>query len=140
MLKDAFFFLFFLAFLTQELAPSRVLNAIIFGIDEQCNLIFETALFTNYKIYIFFYSGGAHFLFFFVFLISTSSLSHHFSALSLPLLDISTSLFDETQAEASSQADFYFIFYSLNALSLSALSFSFLSHFFLLSSLSVVRR
>ena len=30
--------------------PSSVLNAIIFGIDEQCNLIFETALFTNCKI------------------------------------------------------------------------------------------
>ena len=47
MLKDAFFSIFY-----QKLAPSRVLNAIIFGIDEQCNLIFETALFTNCKIYI----------------------------------------------------------------------------------------
>ena len=47
MLKDAF-----LAFLTQKLAPSRVLNAIIFCIDEQCNLIFETV--TNCKIYIIF--------------------------------------------------------------------------------------
>ena len=45
MLKDAFFSIF-----DQKLAPSRVLNAIIFGIDEQCNLIFETALFTNCKI------------------------------------------------------------------------------------------
>ena len=44
----------FLAFLTQKLAPSRALNAIIFGIDEQCNLIFETALLTNCKIYIIF--------------------------------------------------------------------------------------
>ena len=34
--------------------PSSVLNAIIFGIDEQYNLIFETALFTNYKTYIIF--------------------------------------------------------------------------------------
>ena len=50
MLKDAFF----LAFLTQKLVPSRVLNAIIFGIDEQCGFIFETALFTNCKIYIIF--------------------------------------------------------------------------------------
>ena len=45
---------FFLAFLTQKLVPSRVLNAIIFGIDEQCGFIFETALFTNCKIYIIF--------------------------------------------------------------------------------------
>ena len=44
----------FLAFLTQKLAPSRALNAIIFGIDEQCNLISETALLTNCKIYIIF--------------------------------------------------------------------------------------
>ena len=49
MLKDAF-----LAFLTQKLAPLRALNAIIFCIDEQCNLIFETALLTNCKIYIIF--------------------------------------------------------------------------------------
>ena len=43
--KDAFL----LAFLTQKLIPSRVANAIIFGIDEQCGLKFETALFTNCK-------------------------------------------------------------------------------------------
>ena len=36
--------LIFLAFLTQKLAPSNVLNGIIFTIDEQCNLIFETAM------------------------------------------------------------------------------------------------
>ena len=59
---------FFLAFLTQKLAPSRVLNAIIFCIDEQCNLIFETALFTNCKIYINFLLRGAHFLFNILFL------------------------------------------------------------------------
>ena len=47
---------FFLAFLTQKLAPSNVLNGTIFAIDEQCNLIFETALFTNCKSYIIFYS------------------------------------------------------------------------------------
>ena len=35
---------FFLAFLTQKLAPSNVLNGINFTIDEQCNLIFETAM------------------------------------------------------------------------------------------------
>ena len=40
---------FFLAFLTQKLVPSRVANAIIFCIDEQCRLKFETALFTNCK-------------------------------------------------------------------------------------------
>ena len=31
--------------------PSRVVNAVIFGIDEQYNLKFETALFTNCKTY-----------------------------------------------------------------------------------------
>ena len=80
---------FFFSIFDQKLAPSRVLNAIIFGIDEQCNLIFETALFTNCKIYIIFLFSGAHFLFFFVFLISVSSLSHHFSALSLSLCSTS---------------------------------------------------
>ena len=52
--------LIFLAFLTQKLAPSNVLNGIIFAIDEQCNLIFETALFTNCKPYIIFLFSGAH--------------------------------------------------------------------------------
>ena len=51
---------FFLAFLTQKLTPSNVLNGIIFAIDEQCNLIFETALFTNCKSYIIFLFSGAH--------------------------------------------------------------------------------
>ena len=51
---------FFLAFLTQKLAPSHVLNGIIFVIDEQCNLIFETALFTNCKPYIIFLFSGTH--------------------------------------------------------------------------------
>ena len=51
---------FFLAFLTQKLAPSDVLNGIIFAIDEQYNLIFETALFTNCKPYIIFLFSGAH--------------------------------------------------------------------------------
>ena len=82
------FFFFFLTFLTQKLAPLRVLNAIIFYIDEQCNLIFETALFTNCKIYIIFLfkwvplSFLSHFCFFIVspFLCSLSlslSLSKH---------------------------------------------------------------
>ena len=52
--------LIFLAFLTQKLAPSNVLNGIIFAIDEKCNLIFETALFTNCKPYIIFLFSGAH--------------------------------------------------------------------------------
>ena len=47
--------LFFLAFLTQKLAPSHVLNDIIFVIDEQCNLIF-----TNCKPYIIFLFNGTH--------------------------------------------------------------------------------
>ena len=46
---------FFLAFLTQKLAPSHVLNDIIFVIDEQCNLIF-----TNCKPYIIFLFNGTH--------------------------------------------------------------------------------
>ena len=52
--------LFFLTFLTQKLAPSNVLNGIIFAIDEQCNLIFETALFINCNPYIIFLFNGAH--------------------------------------------------------------------------------
>ena len=52
--------LFFLAFLTQKLTPSNVLNGIIFAIDKQYNLIFETALFTNCKPYIIFLFSGAH--------------------------------------------------------------------------------
>ena len=48
--------------------PSSVLNAIIFGIDEQCNLIFETTLFTNCKTYNIFLFNGVHFLFFLLFL------------------------------------------------------------------------
>ena len=94
--------------------PSSVLNAIIFGIDEQCNLIFETALFTNCKTYIIFYSVGRHFLFFLLFLshfiffrLSFLLWANHFSTLSLPLLDISASLTNEAQAEASSQVDLY---------------------------------
>ena len=48
--------------------PSSVLNVIIFGIDEQCNIIFEAALFTNCKTYLIFLFSGAHFLFFLLFL------------------------------------------------------------------------
>ena len=47
--------LIFLAFLIQKLAPSNVLNGIIFAIDE---LIFETALFINGKSYIIFLFNG----------------------------------------------------------------------------------
>ena len=87
MLKDAFFSIF-----DQKLAPSRVLNAIIFGIDEQCNLIFETALFTKCKIYIIFlFRWGplsfllclSHFHLF--------PVSPFLCSLSLPLLEISAS-------------------------------------------------
>ena len=53
-------FFFLIAFLTQKLAPSNDLNGIIFAIDEQCNLIFETALFINCKPYIIFLFSGAH--------------------------------------------------------------------------------
>ena len=42
---------------------SSILNAIIFGIDEQCNLKFETALFTRSKSYIIFlFRWGSLFL------------------------------------------------------------------------------
>ena len=63
MLKDAFF----LAFLTQKHVPSRVANAIIFCIDEQCGLKFETALFTNSKSYFIFLFRGTRLLFFLYF-------------------------------------------------------------------------
>ena len=52
--------IFFLVFLTQKLAPSNVLDDIIFAINEQCNLIFETALLTNCKPYIIFLFSEAH--------------------------------------------------------------------------------
>ena len=58
---------FFLAFLTQKLVPSRIANAIIFCIDEQCGLKFETALFTEGKSYIIFLFHGTHLLFFLYF-------------------------------------------------------------------------
>ena len=47
--------------------PSRVVNAVIFGIDEQYNLKFETALFTNCKTYNIFLFSGARFIFFLFF-------------------------------------------------------------------------
>ena len=52
--------LIFLIFLIQKLAPSNILNGIIFAFDEQCNLIFETALFTDCKPYIIFLFNGVH--------------------------------------------------------------------------------
>ena len=58
---------FFLAFLTQKLVPSRIANAIIFGIDEQYGLKFETALFTEGKSYIIFLFRGTRLLFFLYF-------------------------------------------------------------------------
>ena len=133
--------LFFLAFLTQKLAPSNVLNGIIFTIDEQCNLIFETALFTNCKPYIFFLFSGAHFLFFFVFLISVpcftiSLLSFSLCSTSLP----PSSTKPRLEHQAYIFTDFFFFFFSFIQCSFSTLSFSFLSHFFLLSSLSVLHQ
>ena len=129
-------FIFFF-FLTQKLAPSIVLNAIIFGIDEQCNLIFEIALFTNCKTYIiFFIQMGPTFFsswsFSFPFLpyLTISLLFLSFCSMSLP-----SSL---TKSRLEHQAKPVFFIHS--TLSLSALSFSFLSHFFLLSTLSVLRR
>ena len=132
--------LFFLAFLTQKLAPSNVLNGIIFTIDKQCYLIFETTLFTDCKPYIIFFIQWGP-LSFLLCLSHFRSLFHHFSAFSLPLLDVSASLFDKTQARASSLHIhwFLFLFFLFTQRSLSTLSFSFLSHFFLLSSLSVLR-
>ena len=84
--------MFFLIIFDQKLARSRVLNAIIFCIDEQCNLIFETTLFTNCKIYIIIFIQWSslsfllclsHFCFF--------PVSPFLCSLSLPLLNISTS-------------------------------------------------
>ena len=68
---------------------SSVLNAIIFGIDEQCNHKFETALFSNGKTYIIFlFRWGPLFLFFFSFLFFLSfspSLSRALRPISLSL-------------------------------------------------------
>ena len=84
MLKDAF-----LAFLTQKLAPLRALNAIIFCIDEQCNLLFETALLTNCKIYIIFLFrwDPLSFLLLLLLLSLSLSLSLNISA-STPMVDL----------------------------------------------------
>ena len=70
-----------------------VLNAKIFGIDEQCNLKFESVLFMNCKTFIIiFICGGPRQMwdFFFLFLInsSLSPLSSH-SSLSCPPLSLS---------------------------------------------------
>ena len=46
---------------TKKLLTSGILNTKIFGIDEQCNLKFEIALFTNCKTYVIFLSGGSAF-------------------------------------------------------------------------------
>ena len=63
------------------------------------------------KLILFFIQvGPICFSSYYFFLISVSSISHscsHFSALSLPLLDVSASLSNETQAGASSQVDLY---------------------------------
>ena len=69
-------------------------------------------MFTNGKTYIIFYSSGAHFLFFLLFLshfrfFCLSFLLPFLCSLSLPLLDVSASLSNETQAGASSQVDLY---------------------------------
>ena len=126
-------FLFFLAFLTQKLAPSNVLNDIIFAIDEQCNLIFETILFTNRKSYIIFLFSGAHFLFFFFFLISVSCFTISLLSLSLCSSSLPPS---PTKPKLKHQAKPIF-FYLVNTLSLSLLylSLSFLTSFFSLLSL-----
>ena len=61
-------------------------------------------------ILLFIQVGPIFFSSYYFFLISVSSISHscsHFSALSLPLLDVSASLSNETQAGASSQVDLY---------------------------------
>ena len=54
--------------MTQKLVPSRVANAIIFAIDEQYSLKFETTLFIDCKNYIIFLFRGTCLLFFLYFL------------------------------------------------------------------------
>ena len=136
MLKDAIF----LAFLTQKLVPSRVLNDIIFCIDEQCGFRFETTLFTNGKIYI-------------IFLFNWGPLSPSLSAvflipcffpLTISLLSLSLCSTPPSPMKPRSkyQAKPIF-FYSLNALSVLYLSLSSLTSFFSLLSLcftNVVRQ
>ena len=79
------------------------------------------------KVKLFFYSAGPlSFLLSFSFSFPVlHSVSPFLCSLSLPLLDVSASLSDKTQAGASSQADFFFFFFTQR--SLSALSFSLLS-------------
>ena len=128
--------LFFLAFLTQKLAPSNVLNGIIFAIDEQCNLIFETALSTNCKSYIIFLFSGFP-LSFLLFLSNFCFLFHHFSALSLSLCSSSLPPSPRKPKLKHQAKPTFFYFYSVNTLSLSLLylSLSFLTSFFSLLSL-----
>ena len=99
---------------TKKPLSSGVLNAIIFGINEQYNLKFETSQIV--ELILFFYSGGTCFLFFLLFLSFSFSpffpISHFcfepptISLLSLSL-SVSASLSNETQAGASSQANLY---------------------------------
>ena len=79
---------------TPKILKLGVLNAKIFGIDEQCYLKFGSILFTNCKTFIFFLFAGGHrqvleFFFFFPFfnqLFPLSSLLSHLTSLKLSLL------------------------------------------------------
>ena len=78
---------------TPKILKLGVLNAKIFGIDEQCNLKFGSILFTNCKTFIFFLFAGGHrqvleFFFFPFFnqLFPLSSLLSHLTSLKLSLL------------------------------------------------------
>ena len=80
---------------TKKPLSSGVLNAIIFGINEQCNLKFETSQIV--KLILFFYSGGTCFLFFLFFLSFSFSpffpISHFcFEPPTISLLSLSLSL------------------------------------------------
>ena len=95
---------------------SSILNVIIFGIDEQCNLKLKTVRFTIVKLILFFYSDGAFFFFFglshfLVFLPYLSFLlwaSNHFSLSLSP-----TKPRPEHQAKSIFIAMVFFFFFSL---------------------------
>ena len=129
--------LFFLVFLTQKLAPSNVLNGIIFTIDEQYNLIFETTLFTNCKPYIIFFIQWGP-LSFLLCLSHFRSLFHHFSALSLSLCSTSlppSSTKPRPEHQAYIFTDFFFFFFIHSTLSLYSIFLFPLTSFFSLLSL-----
>ena len=108
--------------------PSSFLNAIIFGIDEQCNLIFETALFTDCKTYIIFLFKWDPLSFLLIISFSFLFLSSLILALSQPFL-YSLSLYSTSLPPSLTKPR---LEHQAKPISIAMVSFSFFSFFFLL--------